>query len=148
MKGYYYLSKAQFELKHPNEAFSSALTAYEKCVMSLSPSVGIISAFVLQCKKAKWEARERERIRMRNALLIELEDTLQHKADYNKRCVEARVKKGELTPDEGKEQSDDHDETMRVKIEEIRNVFAIADVQTQRRVPSSQMHSSVIRLMI
>ena len=37
MKGYYLLAQAQLALKHPNEALSSALTAYERCLEDSRP---------------------------------------------------------------------------------------------------------------
>ena len=54
MKGYYLLAQAQLALNHPNEALTSALTAYEKCLETNDKSASAVSGLVLQAKKQKW----------------------------------------------------------------------------------------------
>lgn len=68
MKGYFYLAQAQLALHHPNEALSSAVTAYQECLKTGSSSTAKVSELVLQAKKEKWEAKERDRIRRRSDL--------------------------------------------------------------------------------
>lgn len=130
MKGFYYLAQAQLALKRPNEAYCSAITAYERCIETNDKSAGAVSALVLQAKKLKWEIMEKERVRGRSELLREAEEAL------------GRVKRGRLRRlDEGsgeeqaEEEREEIEEEYGGKIEELRSVFAIADpVNLQRRV--------------
>ena len=131
MKGYYYLAQAQLALNHPNEAFSSALTAYEKCLQTSDKSTTAVSGLVLQAKKQKWEAKERERIRGRSELLRELEDGLLKAKKEELQAL--RFLKLEIS-EEAEEKADIELSTRR-KIEMLRNAFALSDPENlQRRV--------------
>ncbi|KAL8803805.1 MAG: hypothetical protein Q9182_002937 [Xanthomendoza sp. 2 TL-2023] len=126
MKGYYYLAQAQLALKHPNEALSSALTAYDQCLKTHSSSTRSVSELVLQAKKEKWEARERERIRRRSSLLRELEDALQRMKHADLRTIDIEYQGRENSTD-AREEREEVEDTWRRKIEELRSVFALAD---------------------
>ena len=131
MKGYYFLAQAQLALNHPNEALSSALTAYEKCLETHDKSASAVSTLVLQAKKQKWEAKEKERVRNRSSMLRELEDMLMK----NKREELRQLKLKMLKFDEEAEEKSDIELECRKKIDELRNIFAIADPDNlQRRV--------------
>lgn len=133
MKGYYYLAQAQLALRHPNEAYHSALTAYEECIKTSNPSVGSVSALVLQAKKEKWEVKEKDRIRRRSELLAELVDGLGHVAAYEKRSITARIKNGAISQSEGTEEIQELEDSSRKKTEELRSVFAISDPENLQR---------------
>ncbi|KAL8630559.1 hypothetical protein Q9189_003708, partial [Teloschistes chrysophthalmus] len=136
MKAYYYLAQAQLALHHPNEALESALTAYKLCVKTESSSTQNASQLVLQAKKEKWEAKERDRIRKRSELLAELEHGLQRMKEFELGNVEFRHKdKGDST--ELREERQGVEDISRQKIEELRSVFALADPQNlaPRQVP-------------
>lgn len=137
MKGYYYLAQAQLALHHPNEAYHSALTAYEECIKTSSTSAGSVSSLVLQAKKEKWEAKEKDRIRRRSDLLAELEDGLGQVAAYEKHTINARIKKGETSQTEGEEEMKEVEDSTRRKIEELQSIFAISDPENleRREVP-------------
>ncbi|KAL8678792.1 MAG: hypothetical protein Q9186_004902 [Xanthomendoza sp. 1 TL-2023] len=126
MKGYYYLAQAQLALKHPNEALNSALTAYDQCLKTHSSSTRNVSELVLQAKKEKWEAQERERIRRRSSLLRELEDALQRMKRTELRTVDVAYQGREDSTD-AREEREEMEDTWRRKIEELRSVFALAD---------------------
>ncbi|KAL8685393.1 MAG: hypothetical protein Q9218_007788 [Villophora microphyllina] len=126
MKGYYYLAQAQLALKHPNEALNSALTAYEQCLKTDNSSTRNASQLVLQAKKEKWEARERERIRKRSELLTELEHGLQRMKQFELENVEFRHKGGADSTD-AREEREEVEDISRKKLEELRSVFALAD---------------------
>ncbi|KAL8671102.1 MAG: hypothetical protein Q9224_007636, partial [Gallowayella concinna] len=126
MKGYYYLAQAQLALKHPNEALNSALTAYDQCLKTHSSSTRNVSELVLQAKKEKWEAQERERIRRRSSLLRELEDALQRMKRTELRTVDVAYQGREDSTD-AREEREELEDTWRRKIEELRSVFALAD---------------------
>ncbi|KAL8880188.1 MAG: hypothetical protein Q9205_004790 [Flavoplaca limonia] len=152
MKGYYYLAQAQLALNHPNEAFHSAMTAYHECLKTNSSSTGNVSQLVLQAKKERWEAKERERIRRRSALLQELEDELQWKMGVELSRVGITCDGREETSD-AREEREEVESTWRMKIEELRSVFAIADEGLkEREVPDylidnisfSIMHDPVV----
>ena len=135
MKAYYILAQAQLALNHPNEALSSALTAYTRCLetddKSVSASASAVSGLVLQAKKQKWEVKEKERIRNRSSMLRELEDMLMK----NKREELRQLRLKMLNFDEEAEEKADIELECRNKIEELRTIFAIADPKNlQRRV--------------
>ncbi|KAL2111385.1 hypothetical protein VUR80DRAFT_10168 [Thermomyces stellatus] len=63
MKAYYYLSQAQLALRDYDAALQNALRAHEICAVTADKSLGAVTSQVLSCKKARWEDRERRRIR-------------------------------------------------------------------------------------
>ena len=131
MKGYYLLAQAQLALNHPNEALTSALTAYEKCLETNDKSASAVSSLVLQAKKQKWEAKEKDRIRSRSSMLRDLEDMLMK----NKREELRQLRLKMLSFSEEAEEKSDIELECRKKIEELRTIFAIADPKNlQRRV--------------
>ena len=145
MKGYYYLAQAQLALNHPNEALTSALTAYEKCLETFSSSTQAVSNLVLQAKKQKWESRERERIRGRSDLLRELEDGLMRKKREELQDLRFRM----LDFSEEQEEKADIELDCRKKIEELRSIFAIADpINLKRRVRISIQHKANQRVLM
>ena len=133
MKGYYYLAQAQLALHHPNEALNSALTAYDSCLKTNNSSASNISALVLQAKKEKWEAAERQRLRGRSLLLQELEDGIQQRAQEDISRLEDRLERRKLDEAEFAEEKTEIKSSTRHKVDELRNVFAIADPANLRR---------------
>lgn len=134
MKAYHHLTQAQLALGHPSEALSSALTAYDFCLQLGDPSLGIISTLVLKAKKGKWEVRERDRIRRRAGLYRELEDRLETSRREERRGIQALVDEGALDEVDAVEELGILDDVTRRKIEELQNVFAIADPEMAKRV--------------
>ncbi|KAK7509339.1 uncharacterized protein IWZ02DRAFT_472558 [Phyllosticta citriasiana] len=112
LKAYTFLARAQLALKHPNEALSSALVAYDLCINSRSPTrdAQTISALVLQCKKAKWEGRERERLRRKSPLLAELEDKIEAASNQELKSINERADKGDLGEVAAMEEREDRSE--------------------------------------
>ncbi|MCJ1244999.1 hypothetical protein MMC30_002200 [Trapelia coarctata] len=137
MKGYYYLAQAQIALRHPNEALNSAMTAYGICLKTHDSSTSNISNLILQAKKEKWEAKERERIRRRSDLLRELEDSLTRNSDRQMWEAEQKIKQLELDETEGKEEKEEIKASSQRKLEELRSIFALSDPENlkQREVP-------------
>ncbi|KAG9762162.1 U-box-domain-containing protein, partial [Aureobasidium melanogenum] len=83
-KSYFYLAQAQLALHHPNEALTSALTAYNQAMNpplaeanKATAALPSLSELVLKCKKEKFAARERDRRRKRGDVLAELEESLE-----------------------------------------------------------------------
>lgn len=141
MKGYYLLAQSQLALNHPNEALTSAITAYEKCLETNDKSTSAVSGLVLQAKKQKWEAKERERIRNRSSMLRELEDMLMK----NKREELRQLRLKMLDFNEEAEEKSDIELECRKKVEELRTIFAIADPKNlQRRVYMIRQFASVV----
>ena len=134
MKAYYNLAQAQMGLHHPNEALTSALTAYEFCLAMGDTSANNISALILRAKKEKWELRERERIRRRSGLLIELEDSLHAARMSERRAIGDSLLHYEIDDAEAKAEFDLIEDAYAQKLDEIRKVFAVADPGTERRV--------------
>ncbi|MCJ1370568.1 hypothetical protein MMC20_001781 [Loxospora ochrophaea] len=149
MKGYFYLAQAQLELKHPNEALSSALTAYHLCLKANNPSASSISELVLKAKKQKWEAKERDRLRRRSNLLRELEDKLEESAELERLNLQTLTKEGELSKSQGFEEKLEVEHSLAQKLEELRNTFAIADPEhmARREVPDYLIDSVSFSIM-
>ena len=126
MKGYYYLAQAQLALQHPNEALNSAMTAYEECLRTSSSSTRNVSTLVLQAKKEKWEAKERERIRRQSELLEELVAGLGRVAKHELYQLHLRIERGEVSESEAIEEKEEIELSSRKKIEEVQNVFGLA----------------------
>ncbi|KAH7053336.1 hypothetical protein B0J12DRAFT_571324 [Macrophomina phaseolina] len=139
MKAYTFLAKSQLALNHPNEALSSALVAYDLCIKSKTQTrdAQTISALVLQCKKSKWEGRERERLRRKNPLLAELEDKIEASANQELVIINDRASRGEVGAVEAVEERNALQKATQQKIEDLRSIFAIADPDnlTKREVP-------------
>lgn len=139
MKAYYFLAQAQLELKHPNEALSSAMRAYELCVSNpgQTSSAFQISGFVLKCKRAKWELRERDRLRRRSGLLRELEEALDKGRERDLWDIQRRLKSTEIGEVGAREETDAVEEEYTMKVKELRTIFANADpnTMTKREVP-------------
>ena len=91
-----FTGQAQLHLNHPNEALSSALTAYEICSRSVhqTSSAFAISGFVVKCKRAKWDRRERERLQRRNELLGELEEKILQDRNNEITSIQQRAESG------------------------------------------------------
>lgn len=139
MKGFFYLAQAQLELHHPNEALSSALTAYELCtnMPSQTSSAFTIANLVLRCKRSKWDIRERQRIRQRADLLGELLEKLENDRRTELQDIEDQEARRQMGRVESEERRQEVDDGYATKMGELRNVFAIADPANfqKREVP-------------
>jgi STIP1 family protein 1 len=151
MKAYFYLAQAQIAINHPNEALSSALTAYELCTKSSqqTSNAATISALVLRCKKAKWDIRERERIRRREDLLAELEGSLETLYKKETEDIEARIETGELGRIEGSEEKSERQRDWEKKRDDLRTAFALSDPVNlgKREVPDYLVDGITFEIM-
>jgi len=142
----YNTAQAQFELRHPNEALSSAITAYDICSKSakLTSSAFSIAGFVLKCKRAKWDVRERDRLRRRSELLSQLEGKLEQDRNNELGEVEERLRKCEIGEIGAKEEKESIAGSCDTRISELRSIFAIADPQhmEKREVPDYLIDAS------
>ncbi|KAI9662932.1 MAG: hypothetical protein M1821_007979 [Bathelium mastoideum] len=137
MKAYYYLAQAQLGLKHPNEALTSAMTAYNVALFTRSTSTNSAAELVTACKKAKFEAKERERLRARGALRVQLEDKLQQDLDDELREINRRLGIGEMPGHDAEQERKWAREAWKKSVDELRSTFALADPENQphREVP-------------
>ena len=132
-KAYYFLAQAQLSLHHPNEALSSALTAYEQVrepapTTKTSPKdLETFSAFVLTCKKAKFAVRDRDRERRQGGLRAEFEDTLERNKQRDLDEVSRCLQTGEMGQVEAYERNQEILSNFEIKCQELRSVFALAD---------------------
>jgi STIP1 family protein 1 len=151
MKAYFYLAQAQIAINHPNEALSSALRAYELCTTSSqqTSNAATISALVLRCKKAKWDIRERERIRRRKDLLADLEGTLETQYKKEAQEIEARIETGELGRVEGQEEKSEQQREWEKKRDDLRTAFALSDPENlgKREVPDYLVDGITFEIM-
>ncbi|KAF2236961.1 U-box-domain-containing protein [Viridothelium virens] len=137
IKAYYYLAQAQMGLKHPNEALTSALTAYNVALFTRSTSTNSAAELVTSCKKAKFEARERDRLRTRGALRVLLEDKLQQDLDEELESINEKLKSGDMRGHDADQERRWAREAWKKNVDELRSTFAVADPQNQphREVP-------------
>ncbi|KAH5237937.1 peptidylprolyl isomerase [Parastagonospora nodorum] len=139
MKAFFYLAQAQLSINHPNEALSSALMAYELCTTSAqhTSNAATISALVLKCKKAKWDIRERERIRRRGDLLSDLEAMLETQCKRDMDEIDARIESGDVGRIDGQEEKQERKAEFEKKRDDLRTAFAISDPEhhQKREVP-------------
>ena len=131
MKAYYYLAQAQLGLKHPNEALTSALTAYNVALFTKSTSTNSTAELVTACKKAKFEARERDRLRTRGALRAHLEDRLLEDLDQELEGIYHKVKAGNMKGHDAEQERMWAREAWKKNVEELRSTFAVADPENQ-----------------
>lgn len=125
--------------------------AYDLCTRSSqqTSNAATISALVLRCKKAKWDIRERERIRRRADLLSDLEATLemQHKKEIDD--IEARVETGEVGRVEGQEEKGERRREWEKKRDDLRTAFALSDPDhlQKREVPDYLIDGITFEIM-
>lgn len=152
MKAFFYLAQAQLAINHPNEALSSALMAYDLCSRSAqqTSNAATISALVLRAKKAKWEIRERERIRRRGDLLADLEAHLE--VSYKKETdeIQARVEAGEVGHVQGQEDKAACRAEWDKKREDLRTAFALSapEMLQKREVPDYLVDGITFEIMV
>ncbi|KAK0928835.1 hypothetical protein LTR91_004102 [Friedmanniomyces endolithicus] len=132
-KAWYVLAQGQLGLHHPNEALTSALTAYDQ-VLHPQPTAKIsakdletFSAFVLKCKKAKFAARDLGRLRRQGDLRAELETMLETQRQRDLDEVTTQLRRSQLGNIEASERSQEITTTLDDKITSLRTVFAAAD---------------------
>lgn len=92
---------------------------------------------MLQCKKSKWEGRERERLRRKNPLLAELEDKIEASANQEQVIINEKASRGEMGAVEAVEERTALQKATQQKIDDLRSIFAIADPNNmdKREVP-------------
>ncbi|KAH9869003.1 hypothetical protein J1614_008080 [Plenodomus biglobosus] len=151
MKAFFYLAQAQLAINHPNEALSSALMAYQLCTNSSqqTSNAATISALVLRCKKAKWDIRERERVRRRADLLSDLEAMLETQYKKDMDDIDARIECNQVTRMEGQEEKSERKSEFEKKRDDLRTAFAISDPENQqkREVPDYLVDGITFEIM-
>lgn len=136
-------AQAQLALHHPHEALSSALTAYDQ-VLHPAPAAKIspqdlqtFSLFVLKCKKAKFSARDRDRLRRQGSLLAELEDTIESTLQRDSALITSLLHSGQIGQVEASDRNTELSVSHDTKIATLRSVFEAADPVncTVREIP-------------
>jgi STIP1 family protein 1 len=145
------LAQAQLNINHPNEALSSALRAYELCASAAqqTSNAATICALVLKCKKAKWDIRERERIRRRGDLMSDLESMLETTFKKDTDDIEARIESSLVNRSEGQEEKEERRQEFERKRDDLRTAFAISDPENQqkREVPDYLIDGITFEIM-
>ena len=137
-KAFYFLAQAQLALHHPNEATSSAITAYEQVRNPLSAAkispkdLETFSAFVLKCKKARFAARDRERRLRQHDLRAELEDTIEANKRRDLDSISQQLGNGELGQVEASERKEEAHSNAKQKVQDVQALFAIVDPANQK----------------
>ena len=104
---------------------------------------------MLKCKKAKFAARERERLLRRGDVLAELEELLEQKTKRELHRIEAELQEGGLGVFEAQDQRQEALDGTARKIDELRSVFAVADPENHqpREVPDHLVDSITFEIM-
>jgi hypothetical protein len=109
--------------------------AYELCTTSAqqTSNAATISALVLKCKKAKWDIRERERVRRRQDLLAGLETMLETEFKKDSDEIEGRIETGHVSRSDGQEEKAERKADFEKKRDDLRTAFAISDPENQQK---------------
>jgi hypothetical protein len=109
--------------------------AYELCTSSAqqTSNAATISALVLKCKKAKWDIRERERLRRRGDLLSHLDAMLETDFKRDMDDIDARIEAGDLSRVEGQEEKEERKADFDKKRNDLKTAFAISDPEHQQK---------------
>ncbi|EGS21753.1 uncharacterized protein CTHT_0036200 [Thermochaetoides thermophila DSM 1495] len=122
MKAHYNLSQAHLALRAYDDALKHALRAHELCVKQADKSLATITNHVLKCKKERWEAMEKKRLREISGLEGEVMAVLQRERD--------RLLQDEsLTEIQRKELEDE----WQSKLERMREVFERARPKEEKK---------------
>jgi STIP1 family protein 1 len=108
-----------------------------------------ICALVLKCKKAKWDIRERERIRRRGDLMSDLESMLETTFKKDTDDIEARIESSQVNRSEGQEEKEERRQEFERKRNDLRTAFAISDPENQqkREVPDYLIDGITFEIM-
>lgn len=125
--------------------------AYDLCTKStqLTSNAATISALVLRCKKAKWDIRERERVRRRGTLSSDLELMLETQCKQDMDDISARIESGETSRPDGQEEKQERKTDFEKKRDDLRTAFAISDPEHQqkREVPDYLVDGITFEIM-
>lgn len=125
--------------------------AYELCTNSAqqTSNAATISALVLKCKKAKWDIRERDRVRRRGGLLADLEAMLETQYKKDSDDIDARMETNEISLTEGQEEKAECKKDFESKRDDLRTAFAISDPdhQQKREVPDYLVDGITFEIM-
>ncbi|KAL7792026.1 hypothetical protein V8C37DRAFT_381380 [Trichoderma ceciliae] len=81
MKAHYYLAQAQLSIRDYDGALENALAAHKLCATASDKSLGAVTNIVLRCKKDRWEAKEKKRLRQERELEEQMLDMLRKDRD-------------------------------------------------------------------
>lgn len=125
--------------------------AYDLCTHSAQQTnnAATISALVLKCKKAKWDIRERERIRRRADLLADLENKLEDEYKREVFDIEERIAQNSIGTVEGTEEKSERKSEWEKKVQDLRTAFALSDPQNleKREVPDYLVDGITFEIM-
>ena len=142
-----FVAQAQLAMHRPNVALSSATTAYDLCLQDpkAASSTQPISTLILKCKREKWNIREKERLRARNALLGELEELLTTAKKAETMVIDERLERHEIGRTTASEEKAEAAVIVKRKIDELRSIFAIADPQNvEQRVGNNPITYNLV----
>lgn len=124
-------------LKHPNEALSASLRAYELAITQRSPSIPSIAATCLEAKKLRWESSERQRIARESALLRDMCDLIEKDAHEAMARVHDRSSSHEDDGEHGSLAAQEEIAAIEAdacrRMRELEDVFGKAEANTLKR---------------
>ena len=122
MKGHFYLSQAQLGIADYDAALESALKAHSLCVSTDDvKSLPAVTNIVLQVKKARWEDKEKRRVREAKDLEREVLEMLGRERDEMLMSCEDEVERNVIT------------EESEQKISRMADIFERARAASEKR---------------
>ncbi|KOS23158.1 E3 ubiquitin-protein ligase CHIP [Escovopsis weberi] len=142
MKAHFYLANAQLAIGDLDAALASALEAHRLCALTNDKSLRQATALVGQCRKDRWELRERRRSREHAELEAEVLALLARETQAALDAVAAHGG-GELEHTVVREEGE-------AKMHAMRDVFERARAQADRRreVPSWAVDDITFGIMV
>jgi len=149
-------AQAQLALHHPHEALSSAMTAYNQVMnpstareRAAGSSITPILNVVMKCRRAKFEARQREQQQRRGDLLAELESSIEARKRSGLSDIEAQLASGAMQPIAASEARAETIELAQKKLDDLRTVFSVADPENhaKKEIPDWAVDTITFELM-
>lgn len=135
LKAHHYMGLALLRLGRPNEALKHSQEAYKLAIAFKSPSASQIVEIILEGKKLRWEAKEKQRIAAESELLEETCQMYYEKARNEKAQIMESMR-GKVSEEYLQEELSVIDYNCDQKVARIRDVFAMSDEKHRiRKVP-------------
>lgn len=125
MKGHYYLGLALTNLERLNSAENHLQKAYNLAIKDpkLNGSAVHICEALLQCRKAKWEHDERQRIRRSNGMYEEISEFFDKKYETQKQAFTDSFQRGEIDRETYNDEIDFLEREQKEKTRDLWKIF-------------------------
>ncbi|OAA66798.1 U-box domain-containing protein [Niveomyces insectorum RCEF 264] len=138
MKAHYYLSQAELSLKDYEAALAHGKRAQELCIQTEDKSITNITNHILACKKARWEDKEKRRVREGGQLETEVVALMERERDEALNAAESDADRHELAEEWAR------------KLQQLRDTFerSRSASEKKRRVPEWAVDDITFGIMV